>query len=241
MITILNLANEPTGPFTRAQIAEKLQTGEVSLESLAFVEGLSQWTPLREVLARVDAAAAPLSVPAAPTPSYSYAATMQPPLHLVYAGFWIRVAAHLLDNLFVSVPFVLIWMMVVMMFVGASVFAPFIESQNAKPDPAVVASLVITVLFCYVSLIVGRLILTWLYHAMLESGPHQATWGKRIVGVKVTSVTGQRISFGHATGRYFSTFLTGMTMGIGYLMVAFTDKKQALHDMVANTLVVQNR
>jgi len=85
------------------------------------------------------------------------------------------------------------------------------------------------------------LILTWLYHAMLESGPHQATWGKRIVGVKVTSVTGQRISFGHATGRYFSTFLTGMTMGIGYLIVAFTDKKQALHDMVANTLVVQNR
>ena len=100
-ITILDQANTPMGPFTREQVAEKLQRGEVALDNLAFVEGLSQWTPLRDVLARVDGAAKPspfkvaTPVPApAPlvttaAPAYSYAATMQPPSHLVYAGFWI--------------------------------------------------------------------------------------------------------------------------------------------------------
>ncbi len=52
-------------------------------------------------------------------------------------------------------------------------------------------------------------------------------------------MTGERITFGRASGRYFSTIVTGMTMGIGYLMVAFTDQKQALHDMIAGTLVVK--
>ncbi|HEY0257791.1 MAG TPA: DUF4339 domain-containing protein, partial [Candidatus Methylacidiphilales bacterium] len=103
-ITVLK-NNVPTGPFTRAEVAEKLQSGEVNLESLAFVEGLGQWTPLRDVLAKVDAVAispappAPASVP----PAYSYAATMQPPGHLQYAGFWLRFVAYLLDSIIMGI------------------------------------------------------------------------------------------------------------------------------------------
>ena len=96
-----------------------------------------------------------------------------------------------------------------------------------------------TIILLYLSLIFGRILVVWLYHAFLESGPHQSTWGKRAVGLKVTSIRGERISFGHASGRYFGTIITNMTMGIGYLMVAFTDKKQTLHDMIAGTLVVK--
>ena len=50
-ITVLNKSNVPTGPFTRVQVAEKLQSGEISLNDLAFAEGLSQWTPLHDLLA----------------------------------------------------------------------------------------------------------------------------------------------------------------------------------------------
>ncbi|HEV3272634.1 MAG TPA: RDD family protein [Candidatus Methylacidiphilales bacterium] len=242
-ITVLNKGNVPLGPFTRAQVAEKLRSGEFSLDTLAFVEGLSQWTPLRDVLAGVDAAAAPpiasspLVAPSATAPAYSYAATMQPPAHLVYAGFWIRVAAHILDNLIVSIPFVFIWFVIVVAVVGLGVFqiAQPNSSQPGAPSVAVVG----TVIMLYLSLILGRFIAVWLYHAVLESGPHQSTWGKRVMGLKVTNFTGQRISFGHASGRYFSTLVTNMTMGIGYLMVVFTDRKQALHDMIAGTLVVR--
>ena len=241
-ITVLNKGNVPTGPFTREQVEEKLKSGEFSPDDLAFVEGLSQWTPLRAVLAQgeVTPASAPIPIAAAPSsiPAYSYAVTMQPPAHLAYAEFWPRVAAHILDNLIVSVPFIFLWFMVVLGIVGAG-FATQLSRQNSSDTSKPPLVLIGTFIILYLTLIMGRFVAVWLYHALLESGPHQSTWGKRVMGLKVTSVTGQRISFGHATGRYFSTLVTNMTMGIGYLMVAFTERKQALHDMIAGTLVIK--
>jgi hypothetical protein len=61
-ITVLK-ENVPHGPFTRAEVAQKLAVGEITLDSLAFIEGLTQWTPLRDVLARVDAATVPVPTP----------------------------------------------------------------------------------------------------------------------------------------------------------------------------------
>jgi uncharacterized RDD family membrane protein YckC len=239
-ITVLK-NNVPTGPFTRTQVAEKLQAGEMNLEDLAFVEGLSQWTPLLDVLAKIDAVAVPPAPPPVSTaPVYSYAATMEPPKFPEYAGFWVRFAAHIMDNLFISIPFMVLWFLVVMTFFGFGVFATAAQSKEKLSDAAAVA-LFSVILGLYFSLIFSRLLVSWLYHAILESGPHQATWGKRIVGVKVTSISGERISFKHATGRYFSTLITNMTMGIGYLMVAFTERKQTLHDMIASTLVVKSQ
>ena len=57
------------------------------------------------------------------------------------------------------------------------------------------------------------------------------------MGIIVTDETGGRISFGRATGRYFSKIISAMIFWIGYIMAGFTDKKQALHDVIANTLV----
>jgi uncharacterized RDD family membrane protein YckC len=58
------------------------------------------------------------------------------------------------------------------------------------------------------------------------------------IGIKVTDLNGNRISFGRATGRYFAKILSGMILMIGYIMAGFTEKKQALHDMIASCLVV---
>jgi uncharacterized RDD family membrane protein YckC len=77
-----------------------------------------------------------------------------------------------------------------------------------------------------------------LYKTLMESSDKQATLGKMIVGIKVTDLYGERISFGRAAGRYFASILSSLTLGIGFMMAGWTSKKQALHDMIAGTLVV---
>ena len=79
----------------------------------------------------------------------------------------------------------------------------------------------------------------WLYEAFMTSSSWQATLGKRVVNMTVTDLDGRRISFGRATGRHFAKWLSAMVLGIGFLIVGFTAKKQGLHDMIASTLVVQ--
>jgi uncharacterized RDD family membrane protein YckC len=79
----------------------------------------------------------------------------------------------------------------------------------------------------------------WLYEALQESSEAQATLGKRMMGIIVTDMSGQRLSFGQATGRYFAKLLSLATCMIGYIIQPFTEQKQALHDILAKTLVVK--
>lgn len=81
-------------------------------------------------------------------------------------------------------------------------------------------------------------ILGWLYFAGMESSSRQATLGKSVLGIYVTDLNGNRISFLRATGRYFAKILSAIILFIGYIMAAFTERKQALHDMLASTLVL---
>ncbi|MFC1650539.1 RDD family protein [Candidatus Latescibacterota bacterium] len=80
----------------------------------------------------------------------------------------------------------------------------------------------------------------WLYFALLESSTKQATLGKKVIGIIVTDIKGNRISLLRATGRHFARILSAFPLGIGYLCTAWTKKHQALHDMVVDTVVVKN-
>jgi len=80
---------------------------------------------------------------------------------------------------------------------------------------------------------------SWIYEAAMESSAKQATLGKMALGLKVTDVEGRRISFARATGRHFAKYISGMILLIGYIMAGFTARKQALHDMIAGTLVIR--
>ncbi|NGX38779.1 MAG: hypothetical protein KR126chlam1_00090 [Chlamydiae bacterium] len=84
----------------------------------------------------------------------------------------------------------------------------------------------------------GMIAFSWLYFALLESSVWQATLGKRVLGLKVISEEGERISFWRASVRYFSKVLSRLACFIGFLMILFTKKKQALHDKIAATLVI---
>lgn len=78
----------------------------------------------------------------------------------------------------------------------------------------------------------------WLYEAFMLTSSWQSTLGKRAMGLIVTDTKGERLSFGRATGRHFAKLLSALMFGIGYLIVAFTEKKQGLHDLIAATLVL---
>jgi len=79
----------------------------------------------------------------------------------------------------------------------------------------------------------------WIYSAGLTSSNFQGTLGKKILGLKVVDLDGKKITFGRASGRWLASILSGFILGIGYLMVAFTAKKQGLHDMIAGTYVIK--
>lgn len=82
-------------------------------------------------------------------------------------------------------------------------------------------------------------VISLLYFAVLESSEQQATWGKRLVGLRVTDLDGGQISFGRAAGRFLAKIVSYLTLLIGFLMQPFTKRKQALHDILAGTLVVK--
>ena len=90
-----------------------------------------------------------------------------------------------------------------------------------------------------IAMLVVLLNLYWLYFAFLESSPTQATLGKMIVGIVVTDLNGNRVSFSTASGRYWSKIASGATLLFGFLMTGFTRKKQALHDIMAGCLVLK--
>ncbi len=85
---------------------------------------------------------------------------------------------------------------------------------------------------------IAYFILAWIYEAFMLSSEWQATLGKRALSIVVTGMDGGRISFWRATARHFAKYISGFILLIGYIMAAFTARKQALHDMIAETLVV---
>jgi uncharacterized RDD family membrane protein YckC len=103
----------------------------------------------------------------------------------------------------------------------------------------VVATIGVTEGLQAIGSLVGLLV-GWFYYAFSESSAKQATLGKQAMGITVTDMDGNRISFARATGRYFSKWISAIILLIGYLMAAFTAKKQALHDIIAGTLVIKN-
>ncbi len=127
-----------------------------------------------------------------------------------YAGFWRRFAAYLIDYILISV-------------VGGIAF--FILAAIAGDTGAVLGYILWFVAF-------------FVYFAYMESSDSQATVGKIALGIQVTDLQGNRISFGKALGRNVAKLLSALILYIGFIMAAFTEKKQGLHDMIAGTLVV---
>ena len=143
-----------------------------------------------------------------------------------YAGFWRRLVAMIIDSLVFSP-------IIIFFIVSSGIFGAILH-PGGDLEGLGGAMLAMSIAGFAVVLLVG----SWLYHTWMESSRYEATLGKMALGIIVTDMNGQRISFGRANGRFFGKWVSGMIMNIGYLMAAFTEKKQALHDMLAGCLVI---
>jgi uncharacterized RDD family membrane protein YckC len=169
--------------------------------------------------------------PGTPPPSLVSGPVSTP---LPYGGFWVRFVAFLIDGVILSIPFFLTVIGVAFRFVRIGLLMR--RGRVGPPDMALFGPVILGFLFAFAIFIVVR----WLYFAGMESSARQATFGKAAMSVYVTDLKGQPVTFGRATGRFFAKIVSGLIpLGIGYIMVGFTEKKQALHDMIAGTLVVR--
>jgi uncharacterized RDD family membrane protein YckC len=167
------------------------------------------------------------SVPAAVMPAGSYAAAV-PARTTAYAGFWLRFVAWIIDVILLDI------------VLGFFVFAPILGSSLTTIEPGNVWDLIRVLGPKVREVQLITIVAMWLYYAFLESSAWQATLGKKALGLEVTDLSGRRLTFGRATGRFFGKIISfPFTLGIGYLMAGFTAQKQALHDMMASCLVIR--
>ncbi|MEQ1511960.1 MAG: RDD family protein [Lysobacteraceae bacterium] len=244
------------GPVTAADLAALHTKGQLPAETLVWREGMSEWKPWREMIREVieggapgdaraealvkaaeaapdDGAYRPYAVAepspyAPPQARVDAARTIVSGGRVVYAGFWKRVAASFIDS-FIATALSYMVQIPMMMIMGVGM-----AGFGSGGDPFSSGAGIAMIGLIYV-IAIG---IPLLYFSWMHSSANQASLGKMAVGIKVVRTDGQRITFWRAFGRYFAYMLGGFTLGIGYVMAAFTERKQALHDMISDTLVV---
>lgn len=174
-------------------------------------------------IAQIGPVYVPHAQPSETTPPILKSATL--PARPVYAGFWLRAVAYMADSIIISIPFGVI----------AGIYpSVFFVSTDANASPRLP--------FPQLTPLAFGIVLTsaWLYYAFFESSSWQATPGKRLLRLYVTDLHGHTVTFGRALLRNFGKLISGLIL-VGYLLAGFTQKKQALHDMLASCLVLRRR
>lgn len=221
------------GPYKEDDVRQWLRNGQLAREDLGWYEGLADWQPLSVLFPdAVPVAAPPLPAGAAVPPPTTTAALED------YAGFWKRLAAYIIDVLVLYIPNLLI-----MKAFGEDAAQATLQQAMLTAGPnldALVAAYGRYYETMHVAIALTTL-LAWLYFALCESSAWQATVGKLAMGIRVTDLQGRRISFPRALGRYAAKILSAMILLLGFLMIAWTRRKQGLHDLLANTLVLNGR
>jgi uncharacterized RDD family membrane protein YckC len=234
------------GPVEGAELARLLGEGTLRWTSLVWRGGMAQWRPLGDFadeIGPVATSAAATATPVLDTASGRVVAASDSPYappaapllrtgvvygggEVVYAGFWKRVAAYIIDSFVLSIA-------------GYAIQLPLLFGAGAfnvanGGEPSFGPGMMVAVVAAYVLPILMQMV----YFAWFHASGNQATLGKMAVGIKVVRDNGAPISFARGVGRFFALIVSGLILAIGYLMAAFTDRKRALHDMMCDTLVV---
>ena len=228
-----------TGPYSEAQILRAYEQGKLQPTDLLWSEGVATPVAVASAFAHLPAprrdnaapelelapiedqpesaaGASPYRPPLAAVEDFSAPTVGEPP----YAGFWVRLAAAILDTVIVGVALAIL-LFALRPLLGTLYFG----TGNARLANFLVEALV-----------------GWLYTALGESGLHSATWGKRAFGLQVLgSDYLDRISFLRASVRFLGRYVSTLLLGIGYFMQPFNARKRALHDFLAGTVVVVRR
>lgn len=251
--------NERRGPIEDAAFQTLVNSGTIKPETLVWRDGLSEWIPFSQAAGSVSAAAPITSSPVA-SPAGSVDAAVTSPVsaaaacsqcgrlfpademvsyegryicadckplffqkikegaavagHREYAGFWIRFCAKFVDGIILNV---------VGRLLGLVIGLAIHDQQTA----VIIAG--------------GFGLLLNAAYVIYFIGKGGQTPGKMACKIEVIRADGSPLDFGRATGRYFAEWLSGLTLGIGYIMAGFDEEKRALHDRVADTRVVKKQ
>lgn len=245
------------GPVTPGDLAAMHTRGQLPPDTLVWREGMSEWKPWRDMIREVvvggmpddpraealvkaaeaapdDGAYRPYAIAepspyAPPQARVDTSAAVVGGGHVVHAGFWKRVAASFIDS-FITTAVTYAVQIPLMMIFGIGMAG----SGFGGDDPFATGGGLVMILLIYaISISIPLFYFSWMH-----SSSSQASLGKMAVGIKVVRGDGQRITFWRAFGRYWALIPSAIILGIGYLMAGFTERKQALHDMICDTLVV---
>ena len=209
--------------------------GGLMADGAAFCSSCGQAFSVAAIVQRPPVLSSPVAAPVAgglaAIPAYPMSAEVP---RLYYAGFWLRLVALVIDNVILGLGFFLI----VIPLIFLTGFRRFLDEFHPG-ETLNDAGIFMLIVFFFLAA-TGALVFTWLYHALMECSEWQATVGKKALGLVVTDMAGQRVSFGRATARHFGKIITNMVPAfLGYVIAGFTQKKQALHDMLAGCLVLR--
>lgn len=211
------------GPVDAGEFVRLYRAGLLDGSTLVWREGLPQWQPLAGLLGELGLREAPS--PYSP-PSANVDVELRPVAGgaVVYAGFWKRVAAYCIDATLSGLVSAVIGGVI-----GGVMGALLMGGGNVDSG----AMMAIQLFGNVVGLVIGLA-----YFAGFHASSSMATLGKMAVGIKVVRSDGERIGFLRGMGRYFALFVSSITLGIGFIMAGFTDRKRSLHDMMCDTVVV---
>jgi uncharacterized RDD family membrane protein YckC len=142
----------------------------------------------------------------------------------IYAGFWLRFAAWIID-------WVLLTFVGVILNMAIGLERPMFGHRGTPFSPFALGLLSMQSMMGWIT--------GWLYYSLMETSKFQGTLNKMALGLIVTDLSGQPIHFGRATGRFFGKILSSLVFAIGYMMAGWTQQKQALHDIMAGCLVLR--
>ena len=212
------------GPADAETLLARYAAGEIHGQTLVWREGLAGWQPLASVAAELGLSEAP-EAPAGPGTAPAIAPMASTgPADVVYAGFWRRAAANMIDSFAIGLLTLPITLPILF---GAGLASA--TAGKAGPFLGLGAQLGVQAF---------SLLATVAWFASFHGSRLMASPGKLAVGIKVVRADGSRMGWGRSIGRAFAYYLGFLTLYVGYLIAAFTPRKQALHDFVCDTLVV---
>lgn len=215
----VNAERQRQGPVPLEELRALFEAGSIGPRSLVWSEGMPQWQPLEQVSAGLG-----IGLPPRREAEPQATASVHDGSEVVYAGFLKRFAAHVVDVVIVGIVGGVIGGII------GAIFSVALIGSGADPFAG-------SLLLNSISMVIG-LALGLLYYGGFHASSSQATPGKMLIGIKVARGDGERLTGMRACVRFLATYINLFTLGIGWLMAAFTQRKQALHDFLCDTVVV---
>jgi uncharacterized RDD family membrane protein YckC len=240
------------GPVSQAEFEKLVHDGVITADTLVWRDGMPEWRPFSVVVpGGIPPADPDTEICAVSGKRYPRREMVQyegkwisaehrdafferlregipQPGQFVYAGFWIRFCAKFLDGIILAIIGACLNMTIAYLVLGSPNYLGRALLKYSPHDRLVFQAISFPLGIAVAIVYACFFILRW-----------DATPGKMALGLKLVRSDGERLSAGRIIGRYFSEWLSAIILCIGYIMVAFDEEKQALHDRICDTRVIR--